>query len=639
MSRKVEADVEINDKSSKGLAGFLAGLRKAEDGAKQAQRGVDDVTKSTSKFGKAVDDNAKAFKKLSSELEISKKELGGLAQAFANAGTAAERTDISKAMRKQQSEISKLTKNSNILKDLLPDDHEIKKETQSFGQKLSKNFEGIGELAGPALGIGLAAAAPAIGAAISGAVVGGVGALGVIGGLALAARDPRVEAEAKGFAQRFGSRLTDSVKPFVPVAIDAIHQVEEAADRVNLEGLFSDAAKAAGPLISGTVRGVEELADGIADLIHKAGPEIAAVGDGIEGIGSAIGDGLSELADNGKQSTDALTNFFEVVEYGIRGVFALVDALSKVYGLFRSIAGPGVADAAHALNDVGQKTGTLEKAVHQADGTVTGFTDSMNPATTAVDQFGQKILTSGDAIATFTDNVDALASAGHSLFDSTTQVGEAIDNVTAAAKKNGKTLDENTEKGRNNRGALSSLASALVSNYDAYVQVNGEGVKSNAIAAENRDKFIKLATAFTGSSTKAAALATQMGLIPPKKNTDFTANTHDAAARIKALQEQVNDLHGKSIAIAVSTNVASVKAKVDNTLRRLGGGFDATNHFAFAGAGGGLQRSGGPTPVDAFSAAVTSNLYLDGSLVYSNTARQVKAASKRDAWRQKVGRR
>lgn len=57
-------------------------------------------------------------------------------------------------------------------------------------------------------------------------------------------------------------------------------------------------------------------------------------------------------------------------------------------------------------------------------------------------------------------------------------------------------------------------------------------------------------------------------------------------------------------------------------------------NFALAGGGGGGGRTGGPTPVD-----VTSNLYLDGSLVYSKTSKMLSAAEKRSRDRNKVGRR
>ena len=263
MARDVEADVRIEDKSEGGLRSFLANLRKADDQVKSTQKGIDKAAESTGKFGKEADENAKAFQKLSRELEVSKKELGDLAKAYANASTTAERNDIAKVMRKQQAEVRSLTKNSDILKDLLPDDHELKQEAQSFGDKLSGLFAEAGEIAGPALGIGVVAAAPAIGAAISGAVVGGVGLGGIVGGLLLAQNDPRVGAAVNGFTTRLVSRLNTAADPFVGVWLDAVQEIGGALDGINFEGIFADAAKEAGPLIAGIAGGLTDLGRGI----------------------------------------------------------------------------------------------------------------------------------------------------------------------------------------------------------------------------------------------------------------------------------------------------------------------------------------------------------------------------------------
>lgn len=645
MARDVEADVNINDKSSRGLGSFLAGLRKADAAAKGTQRGIDDAAKSTAKLSKETEQNAKAFSKLSKELEVSKKELGSLARAFAEAGDAAERSDISKAMAKQQTEIRKLTKNRDILKDLLPSEQEVKQEVQkltpSFGKQFSELFSSAGELAVPALVIGIAAAAPAIGAVISGAIIGGVGIGGIAGGLALAARDPAVEAAGKGFAQRIEQRLTDAAKPFVPVAVDGIHQIENALDGINFEGLFSDAAKQAGPLIGGIAEAVKALGHGVTDLIHNSGPAVKAIGDGIAGFGHAIGDGLESLADNGPEGADALRNIFTIIDGGTRLVFGFVNALTETYGWLRRIGGPGVVDALNAIGDAqtlvsGYAAATVQAAV------------STNQATDSIDQFGQKTLTSGDALQTLSDKVSALAAAGHAAFDSTTQLGAAVDAVSASARKNGKTLDANTEKGRANRDVLSGVANSLLNVYKASIDANDSQEQSNAIAGRNRAQFIKLATQLGATTSQARAFADQFGLIPAKKTTELTANTHDAQARIKALQEQFDALHGKTVSVHVSvTGLERLNAaghRLGGALSAgqswfpAGGTFDAMRYFAAAGAGGGTRRTGGPLPVDVF-AAVTSNLYLDGSLIYANTAAQVRASSRRDAWRQKVGRR
>lgn len=634
MARDVEADVNIKDKSDGGLKSFLANLRKADDRVKSTQKGIDEAAKSTGKLGKTADENAKAFAQLSKELEISKKELGSLARAFAEADTAAERTDISKAVRKQQAEIRNLTKNRDILKDLLPSDGEV----QKAGQKLTQQFKGIfsevGDLGGPALAIGLAGASPLIGATIAGAVLGGAGVGGIVGGVALAARDSRVQSALAEMKTQIGKELTDAAQPFVSTTIDGIERIGGAVEGIDFKSIFSEASVQAGPIVRGVTDAVTSLGGAITQLLHNSGPVIDEIGDGIGDFGRVVSGGLKSLSDNGPEAAKAIADVLGTVNVAIEAAFGLVNGLTEVYGILNKIG----ADV--SIFSLGGKINYLQHAQALGQQAIAGSAKAAAEAVligkTAADQYGQAILTDGDAIATFTARVDTLASAGQSLFNSTTQVGAAIDAVTAAAKKNGKTLDENTTKGRANRDALSAAAQALHSQYDAYVDVNGEGRASNAVAGQNREAFIKLAGQFGKTRGEAERLADQFGLIPAKKNTSFTANTHDAAARVAALKAQIAAVHGKTVTIDVKARTNSVNA----TLARLGGlnAVDAMQYFAPAQAGAGIQRSGGANPVTVDNQTNVTVL-LDSREIRAIARSEAQAEIARANYRQKVGRR
>jgi hypothetical protein len=624
MARDVEADVEINDKSSAGLRSFLAGLRRADRQVKDTQKGIDAASESTGKLGKSVDENAKAFAKLSRELEVSKKELDSLARAWANAETTTERSDIAKAMRKQQTEIRNLSKNRDILKDLLPEE-----DVRGFGKRVASQvteaFRGVSGSLGPVVATVLAASAPAIGATISGAIIGGAGLGGVVGGFLLAAQDTRVQTAFAGMKARILNELKDASTPFVDTTISGIGRIERAVDSIDFEQIFADSAKNAEPVIEGVATAVGDLGGAIEDLIHNSGPAVREIGKEIGALGSAVAGGLDSLSDNSKEGADALSNLFLIINLGVSSVFGLVNGLTEIYGFLRKISGGGLIDTIRGIADAHASVADKATSVAQA------FIKSSD----SIDQFGQSILTDGDAIATYSQQIEGLASIGQELFNSTTQVGAAIDNVTAAAKKNGKTLDENTVKGRANRDALSGLASSLIAQYQGYVAVNGEGRAANQVAADNRAQFVKLARQFGLTKTQASNLATELGLIPAKKSTSFTANTHDAAGRIEALKEQIASVHGKSVDVIVR---ASVSRKVENTLARFGGTFDATDYFAAAGAGDGIRRSGGASPVQVDNTTNVTVL-LDGQEIRAVARSEAVAVVDRANHRQKVGKR
>jgi hypothetical protein len=624
MARDVEADVQINDKSSKGLGSFLAGLRKASDGAKNTQKEIDKASASTGKLSKETEENAKAFSKLSNELEVSKKELGSLAKAFANAGDAAERSDISKAMAKQQTEIRKLTKNHDILKDLLPSESEVEKETAQFGQRFSEGLEA----AKGALVPGLAAAAPLIGALLSAAVIGGAGIGGIVGGVLVASRDPRVVAAATAMKSEIGKELTGAATPFVQVSLDGIAQIGQAVKGIDFKDIFAQSAKNAQPVINGIEKAVDGLGDGLAALISRSGPVMVQLGALIGNVGEHVGQFFDTISHGGAGAADSIKDVATAIDTVLNVAGPLILTLTDIYAVAHRI-GATEQFFTGLLGPIGQ-IGDLLSHTGLSGGKAAG---SLTLVQKGVQSVSASVQTAGDSILTFTERLDDAASAGQSLYASTTSVAQAAADLKKSLKDNGKSLDENTAKGRNNRTALVDLAGALTSNYDAYVKVNGEGIKSNGVAASNRAQFIKLATQFHLSKSAAGALATQLGLIPAKKNTSFTANTHDAAARIEALKEQISTVHGKSVSITVA---ASISNKSANTLARLGANFDATDYFAAAGPSDGQRRSGG-NGSDAIDVNSTSNVtvLLDGKPFRAYVDRSQGKA----AWRQKVGRR
>ena len=424
---------------------------------------------------------------------------------------------------------------------------ELPRLAPTLGKQLSELWSQAGEAAGPALGIAAAVSAPFIAATISGAVIGGAGIGGIVGGLLLTKSDPRVASALTAFTGQLKSSLTADASPFVGVWLDGIHAIDQAMNDINFKGIFADAAKFSGPFINGIAHLISSLGIGIADLIHNAGPAVKAIGDGIGGIGDAIGDGLSELSKDGKQGADALQDLFTVVDGGIRLTFGLIDGLTRLYGILEkvnSLTGGNIIDLA-------QKWGTYSTSVSGATGSVVAQATANALAAGSLDQYGHAILTTGDAIESYTQKVDDAAAAGRSMFDSTTNVAQATADFEKAIKSNGRTLDASTQKGRDNRRALSDLGQTLVDGYDAYVKLNGEGRGSNDVLAKNREAFIRAAEAAGQTKTKAEALATSIGLIPPKKATDFTLNTHDAVGRANAVKDAINAISGKTVTVTV----------------------------------------------------------------------------------------
>lgn len=501
-----------------------------------------------------------------------------------------------------------------------------------FGKNIAGAVTDLSSSAGPALVGVIAAAAPLIGATISAAIIGGAGIGGVIGGVLLASRDPRVQSAGSSLGKNLMSSLTEDASVFIDPVLRSIDKIQAAFDQSqgHIKSIFSQSSGFLDPLVDGALSGVQSIIAGIDSLITRGQPVINAIGRSFSTLGDSIGQAFDIISGGSEDAGHAVDDLSSAMGSLIVTTAGVVRVFTELYGVVRYIPsklsefGNQIAYATGVADDFESSLTLVHKGLSPLESSIAN-------GTTFFDQFGQAILTSAGPIQTFTDKVNALTNTEKSLFDATTNVGEALDRAAEAAKKNGKTLDANTEKGRANRTALSNLANALVAQYNATVQVNGEGIKSNNVAAQNRAAFIKQATAFGLSTTAAGKLATQMGLIPAKKNTDFHANTHDAEARIKALQDQVNGVHGKTVNVSVIVT-QSVRRKVDNTLSRFnGGGFSANT---FAGDSSGTHRTGGPNPV----ASPINNdvqVFVDGNPMRA----EIRESQRKADFRSTVGRR
>lgn len=505
----------------------------------------------------------------------------------------------------------------------------VDKSSLDIADKLQSTFGLAGVSGGELLAIGVAAAAPVIGALISAAVIGGASAGGVVGGVILASRDPRVKAAGTELGQTLLSELTKDAAPFIEPVLRSIDKIEIRFKQMNgtIKNIFSNSSGFLDPLVDGALDGVQSILKGVDSLVAKGKPVIDAFGKSFRTIGDATGKALTIISGDSKDAADALNNLAQVTATVIKGAGYLVRGLTELYG-FITFLPRHVRDYEKSLfhMDDGQKVASESASVLAA---------VQKTAGTLILSAGEAAGKAGLQMATYADQMDDASSKGRGLYDSQTAVGEAMAAVREAAKKNGDSLSANTKKGRENRTALSNLAAALQSNYDAYVKVNGEGAAAQKVAANNRASFVKLATQFGLTGKQAANLATDMGLIPANKNTDFHANTHDAEARLKALQDRINATHGKT----VNVNVSVTGTERLNALGHRIGGYSAGDmSWAATDRTAGISRTGGPDPM-MVSVDNSLAISLDGRPFRSYTAKQIRDANERAAWRQKVGRR
>lgn len=516
--------------------------------------------------------------------------------------TASDRTGMAlakaeAAFRRTQAKILADAKNTNDkVSDGLGDS--VAKSAPKLGAQVAKVFGTAGVSGGQFLAAGLAAASPLIGSVVSAGIIGGAGIGGVIGGVLLAARDPRVKAAGKTLQEGLLGSLTQDAAPFVEPVIDAIHTIEGAfaSSEHRIKSIFADSSEFVEPLVRGLTRGADGVLRGIETLVAKGRPVIDAFGNSFDIIGNSVGDALDTIAGGSEEAASGLTALATVLGETIEVTGYVIRGLTELSGIVGYIP-TQIANAERSMGLLEDTTTiTGEAARHTA--TETGYLSGAIDAETEAAR---------NAVVTIDDMVEAkhkLAGVNADLYGSETATEQAFRTANETIKENGRTISKHTEKGLENRSAISQVASALQRQYDAFVQVNGVGPKASAVASRLRDRFQALAEKAGYGAREARALANSILDLPSNKTVNITVRTTRRGEK----------LYG---------NQASQFAAADSS-------------FYAAAAGAGVSRTGGPAEV-----AVTSEISvnLDGTPFRSMSARAAQRETDRAAWRQKVGQR
>ncbi len=161
----------------------------------------------------------------------------------------------------------------------------------------------------------------------------------------------------------------------------------------------------------------------------------------------------------------------------------------------------------------------------------------------------------------------------------------ALDAASAAAKKNGKTLDDGTEKGRANAEALDAVAKAGLAQLQVLVDQQVPQRKFTMAMAETRSDLIRVAQKFGMSKRAATAYADEIFKIPAKKATEIYLKNAEKAKR------QAEELYNR---VRSMPNKKTITLTIREVFENYGGESAARERY---GAAGLLKRAeGGPIP-------------------------------------------
>jgi hypothetical protein len=515
----------------------------------------------------------------------------------------------------------------------------------NFGKSITTQLSAAGEASGPLIAVGIAAAAPVIGATLSAAIIGGAGVGGVLGGVLLASRDPRVAAAGSQLGQNLLGQLTKDAEPFIVPILKNIAKIESRFDSMNtrIKQIFSTSSGFLDPLVDGALNAVDGILRGVDALVDKGAPVIDAISESFGILGDSIGDAFEVISGGADESASALVTVAKAVGAVIVATGYLVRGLTEAYGVISFIPGK--------LSAVSDQLATLAGRGDAAEKTITGVSRSAAAAVIKQTQLGAGYSSSAEGLAYTNEllaanqkRLDEAAQAAQrkldadrDLYGAEIGVAQAFADANKSIKEHGRGLDLNTQKGRDNSRTLESVSQNINKQYENLIELNGVTPTTSKQATDLRNKFIGLAEKAGASAGKARELADRLLDIPQETKPKITVNAAPAISAANEARAALNRINSRTVAVNVIVNTSRLDA-VENRLNRLHGvGIGASagsSHWAANDRQGSTSRTGGPTKVDVTSQV---QVLLDGEPFRAYTSRAVQGNNARQAWRAKVG--
>lgn len=514
------------------------------------ERGGKKVLKDT---GDGAKKTGTAFGQMGKDASLLSKKLFELDVAIRNNAKELERTgdtSLVKVIRKQQREMNALGK---IRRDVLGIGGGAAGEVgKSFIQSLAgtgSELKGaMGAARGPAIAgaVALGASiAPFLGGAISSAVLGGTGAGGIIGGVALAARDSRVKAEAETLGALISSGLTTVGEPFIGPTIDSIRLLgkEFAGSSDEMREAFATIAPVLNPLTEGIGGLVRESMPGVIKAMESAKPVIRAIGNELPELGRSFSDFFDTVSEDPDGAIMAIKALSQATSTALDVTGNLVAGLSQAFETTQRWgvgAADTVGDVAEKLQYVAPIWSLVARGAREAQENYQGQLDALNRSNDATRDHRnvtESLTTSyhrlGSALTAATGDIEAqrmamlnLVSASLDVRRATVDMERAVDEMGEAAKENGTSLDITTEAGRRNVETIEAGIDALLRGsqaaYDSARANGATALEAEEAAKRYRDQWIP---ALEAAAVKAGFNASQ----------------------VRALHDELRKLDGKTV--------------------------------------------------------------------------------------------
>lgn len=591
--------------------------RQVEESTRQAKRGHEGLTEATKDTTKATGDLTKANRRL----EDANAKVA-IAQARLNEVQKTAARDSSRFLSAQDQVRRALREREDATRDVNTVTHKMARTARDATGEVSLVSEGLRRFGtgavskGPVV-IGAAAAALALVGPAAGAATAGLG--GAAGALGVAA------AAYHGFKEEIaaGTDLGQEVQSQIDAILTQVDRLsriaatEAGADVTAALGevedyLFSldgpvrvlaghlgdafsigtsgliDGLKTLQPLLEDGGKYAEQFAQEFADFMRSEEfsdfvdyarrelPEVLELMESLTKAGIALGKALAPVGDD---LITVISGAANVIDKGSDAISFMGKVASHTPGALQLASG-AINVFSEDADEAATKTSRMDT---QLQGFKTSLRESSDEALKAlpkVDAFGNELRDAeGDAIGAdraldnLVNSILGIGSAATDASNAEINFQATIDRATKTIKENGKTLDLNTQKGRENQKIINDLRDAGIRRVATLVAEGASQRKVNRAFEGARTAYIDAQVAAGHTRIEARKLADQAGYT--QQNIDKVAESlrripKDTKAKVSADTAQARrEIDAVADALAAIDRSITVNVK---TVRQYGGG-------------------------------------------------------------------
>ncbi|MGW6502975.1 hypothetical protein [Nonomuraea angiospora] len=424
-----------------------------------------------------------------------------------------------------------------------------------FTSSVLSSFGKLGPGMGAAVTAGMYAAAASAGTIAGGitlAVGGAITGIGVVS----AAQSVKVRREWSDVGRDLQANLADAAQPMERSALRAATVTRNTFSRLKpyLSNFFADSAPAVDRFVKSIGNGVASLGPALVPLRRGYTAVLDAISNRSPQIFGNLEQSLENIGEIAEEHADDIAGAFEAATSAVEGTTVALGWLADQWSEFTS----DIAAADQAGKDFGggfretlyewaralgidteqmRETEASWKAVDAAAANNGGVKDASSAA-------GELGGAAGDAAAGLRDlkaEMEALNGPALDAAEAQIRYEEAVDRAAEAARKNGRTLDVNTEKGRANKEALIGIARAAQEHIAA---MQAEDASATAITlkyGEYRAQLVKAGQQAGLTKAQAQRLAEAWLATPESVETHAKGDITDLQAKIAAAKRRLKD--------------------------------------------------------------------------------------------------